>query len=186
MKKLIALVVFTTIGIYGISQNTTENGIQTISWKGKAAVGGYAPEGTLAIERVTADLNEMMINSLEITIDMHSLDQENKQLKEHLKEKDFFYVEKFPKATFVIIEPAKIENDQALLIGEMTIRGKTVIEKIPVSLTYCDKGCYISFEYKMNRTDYGINYNSPSVFERLKDNAIADEFILKGSISLGK
>jgi len=31
----------------------------------------------------------------------------------------------------------------------------------------------------INRTDYGITFNSPSYFEKLKDQAIADDFKLE-------
>lgn len=34
----------------------------------------------------------------------------------------------------------------------------------------------------MDRTQYGVNHNSPSIFKRLKEDAIADEFVLKGEL----
>ena len=44
----------------------------------------------------------------------------------------------------------------------------------------------ITFNHKMDRTTYGVNYNSPSIFKSLKENVIADDFTLKASLTFIK
>jgi polyisoprenoid-binding protein YceI len=165
-----------------IAQSNHE--VQKITWIGKAAVGGYAPEGSLQILNASATVENDKITSLRIVIDMKTLEQENKQLRDHLRQEDFFHVERFPVATFILTKPISIESEQTELIGEMTIRGKTNTEEIPSTIAYSKGAILIDFSHTMDRTKYGVNYNSPSIFKRIKENAIADEFILKGNITI--
>ncbi len=156
---------------------------QNISWIGKAAVGNYEPEGTLKIMSGKIAYTVQEILQISLVIDMKSLEQENTQLRDHLREKDFFHVKKFPVATFILSGAVKIENGYAKILGNMTIRGKTQIENVLVLVSISEEGIKLEFEHKMDRTRYGVNHNSPSIFKKLKENVIADEFTLKGSIS---
>ena len=153
---------------------------QTISWIGKAAVGGYAPEGTLEIKRASIIFSSEEITDLQLVVDMKSLEQENQQLRDHLLEKDFFYTEKYPEATFNLIKATLITNGTVQLKGMMIIRGETQEETIEATVVYSEERISLQFEHIMDRTRYGVNHNSPTLFKRLKENAIADEFVLKG------
>ena len=164
-----------------LSQSPT--GTQLITWQGKAAVGGYAPEGTLEVLDASVEVTNDEIQALSIVVDMRTLEQENTQLRDHLKREDFFFVEQFPVATFVLSEIIP-NGSEFILAGEMTIRGVTVKEEIPAKINILDRRVELVFEHIMDRIAYGIVYNSPSVFKRLKDNAIADEFKLSGSLVL--
>ena len=42
----------------------------------------------------------------------------------------------------------------------------------------------LTFNISIDRTIYGVKFNSPSFFKKMKENAIADEFKLKGSLIL--
>mgnify|MGYP000333146563 CR=1 FL=1 len=164
------------------SNNTTT---QTLSWVGKAAVGGYAPEGTLEVKDINAVIEGDTLHELTVTIDMKSLDQENKQLKKHLRDKDFFHVKKYPEAIFKLTQPLQI-GTATEIIGDMTIKQTTQEEIIPVTIFREGTTVLISFEHTMNRIDYGITYNSPSVFEKIKENAIADDIVLKGTLRIAE
>lgn len=153
---------------------------QTLTWIGKAAVGGYAPEGTLGIQTGEISFTSEEITALILVVDMETLEQENKQLRDHLREEDFFYIEKYPVSTFVLSEKAQIINGKATLIGTMTIRGKTQTEEFQVSVAVSEENINLTINQVMDRTRYGVNHNSPSIFKRIKENAIADEFVLKG------
>ncbi len=182
MKKLFLLLTL-AMGFTSLAQKTANiNNEQTLNWIGRAAVGGYAPEGTLDIKSASVEYTSEEIKSLSIIVDMKSLEQENRQLRDHLKEEDFFYVEKYPEATFSLSEPVQVENGKAELKGIMTIRGNTNSETIPATVQLADGQITITFDHKMDRTLYGVNHNSPSIFKRLKENAIADEFVLKGTL----
>jgi len=161
----------------GISTNE-----QTLTWIGKAAVGGYAPEGSLEIRsaEITYTLEEII--TLSIVVDMASLKQENKQLQDHLKREDFFFVEQYPKATFELSKKAMILDGKCILEGLMAIRGESRKELIEVVATISEGKISLQLDHIMDRTRYGVNHNSPSIFKRLKENAIADQFVLKGHL----
>ncbi|WP_394748900.1 YceI family protein [Spongiimicrobium salis] len=182
MKKIIVLVL--ALGVYATYGQDTSNVKTTrLQWVGMAAIGNYAPEGTLEVKDIFWKRKDSSITSLKVIVDMKSLDQENKNLKNHLKNKDFFHVKKYPEAVFELTKPFSIKSDQRIT-GKMTIKDKTQIEEIPLKVQFKNNQILLSFEHRFNRIDYGITYNSPSVFEKLKENAIADEFILKGTLVL--
>ena len=179
-----SFILFIALAITTISYSQTQNTNQLITWEGKAAVGSYAPEGTLEILDASVKVLEGEITALSIVVDMRTLEQENTQLRDHLKREDFFYIEKFPVATFVLKEILDKNGPNMILAGEMTIRGVTVKENIPATVEMLEGKLSLTFAHIMDRTDYGIVYNSPSVFKRLKDNAIADEFKLIGNLTI--
>ncbi|WP_299434804.1 YceI family protein [uncultured Aquimarina sp.] len=157
-----------------------------ISWTGKAAFSSYSLKGTIAPEQGTLAITNNTISTLDITINMKSIDHENNDLKKHLKNEDFFEVKTFPKATFLIKNATEINNKKAILNGELTIKGKTNTENIPVSIKQTKSGISLTFNHTIDRTQYGVNHNSPSIFKRMKENAIADEFILEGTLVFSK
>ena len=158
----------------------------TINWQGKAAVGGYAPEGTLQMDNGSLIISENTLQSLELTIDMTSLSQENQQLSKHLKEEDFFHTSVYPTATFILSEVTALDDSRVELTGTMTIKGIERDETIAAAVETNDDQIIITFRHRMDRTHYNVVYNSPSVFKRIKENAIADEFEIWGSISFEK
>ncbi len=92
---------------------------------------------------------------------MKSLDQENKQLRDHLLEKDFFYTKKYPEAAFKLSIATPIVNGTAQLKGMMTIRGETQEENIAATVVYSEEKFTLQFKHIMNRTRYGVNQIRP-------------------------
>jgi hypothetical protein len=153
---------------------------ETLQWIGKAAYNSYSLKGTVDVKSVRSRASSERIEDLYVEIDMTSLDHENKELRSHLRSTDFFEVKTFKTASFTLSEPALIENNQATLIGMMQIKNIRKKETFVVNV----KEDQLVIDLSINRTNYGITFNSPTFFEKLKDQAIADEFILKGSIDL--
>ena len=181
MKTIcITFLLFLTTFIHAQTIATISEKQQTLTWIGKAAMGGYAPEGTLGIKSAEISFTSEVITDLKLVVDMKSLEQENQQLRDHLLEKDFFYTSKYPEATFQLSEATPILNGQVQLKGMMTIRGKIQKETILATVVISEENISLEFEHIMDRTRYGVNHNSPSLFKRLKENAIADDFVLKG------
>ncbi|WP_298310506.1 YceI family protein [uncultured Aquimarina sp.] len=151
-------------------------------WTGKAAFTSYSLKGTIATKKGIISISDTTITALNIFIDMKSLDHENNDLKNHLKNEDFFEVKAFPKATFLINNVIEISNKKAILHGALTIKGKTNTENIAVRIEQAESGITLKFNHTIDRTKYGVNHNSPSIFKRMKENAIADEFTLEGTL----
>jgi polyisoprenoid-binding protein YceI len=155
---------------------------QQLQWTGHAAIGSYAPQGTLQIDSGFLNLVDGRPSTVEIWVDMNSLDQENKDLAGHLRNKDFFDVKKYPRAHFITEEVVATGNDEFVLKGTFTIKDRSNKEKIRVRLIPHGDSYLLEFDHQMDRTLYGVIYNSPSFFKNLKDQAIGNAFELKGNI----
>ncbi|RXJ91772.1 hypothetical protein CRV01_01385 [Arcobacter sp. CECT 8983] len=100
------------------------------------------------------------IKSVQGTVESNSINTDNKKRDKHLKSADFFDVKKYPKLTF---KAEKIENNKAY--GKLTIKGVTKdvvfdIEKTGEILDpWGNQRIALEIEGKINRTDYGLNWN---------------------------
>lgn len=184
MKKLTILIISILTTQLSEAQNfTLKTKKQQLEWTGKAAFSAYKLTGTLAVEKGKITASDDTVTSLEIIVNMKSLDHENSDLKNHLRNEDFFEVNTYKKATFILSKSATIKNGKAILTGMMTIKDKKKQETIEVDILNKNGVIQISLDHEMDRTAYNVKYNSPSFFKNLKQNAIADEFSLKGTLN---
>ena len=180
LQLFTALLIFTSITIFGQQQNL-DNKNSTITWTGKAAFNAYSLTGSLKTKSGIILIENDSIKKLEVIIDMKSLDHSNKDLKKHLRNKDFFEVKKYQTAVFTLTNTVKVTTGKILLIGNMTIKNITKKEEIEVEINK-NKNISIQFTTNLDRTKYGVKFNSPSFFKKMKENAIADEFVLKSTL----
>lgn len=153
----------------------------SFSWTGKAAFNAYSLTGSLQAKSGEITIENDSIKKLKVIIDMKSLHHKNKDLKKHLRNKDFFEVKTYETAVFTLSNPVKITNEKAILKGNMRIKNTTNQEEIAVTISK-DNQLIISFSTQLDRTKYGVKFNSPSFFKSMKENAIADEFTLKSEL----
>ena len=116
-------------------------------------------DGKLVGGSFTIDLNTIMATDMN--------EKGNKGLTEHLKDPDFFDVKKYPEATLKIQSIEYIETKKVRVRAELTIKGITEIVKFDADLDYENKT--FKTRFKIDRTRWGINYNSA-----IKDSAISD------------
>lgn len=180
MKKLkifTAFLVFISLSVTAQRQNLDSKNSK-ISWTGKAAFNAYTLTGSIKAKSGSILIINDSIKELEVIINMKSLHHSNKDLKNHLRNKDFFEVKKYQTATFKLVNAVKLNDGEIILIGNMTIKNITKKEKIKVAINTSNK-ITIEFKTNLDRTKYGVKFNSPSFFKKMKENAIADEFMLK-------
>ncbi len=119
---------------------------------------------------VTVDGNTL--TGVSFSADMASLEADHEDLTAHLKNEDFFEVEKFPKATFKsasITEGSDAEGDWTHTVaGDFTIRGVTKRLTFPAKISVTDGEVTANTEFVMNRKDFGITYPG------MPDNLIKD------------
>jgi polyisoprenoid-binding protein YceI len=150
-------------------------------WTGYASVGNYAPTGTIKLSAGSLVFDGKNISKAVFEFDMKTISQDNKDLQNHLRNEDFFDVEKFPKATFIL---EKITGNQA--IGLLKI--KDVEQKISFPITFKKSKNMIQIQATIivNRTDFGIKYNSTNFFSNLGDYAIKDNFEFRLDLSMDR
>ncbi len=181
MKKINLLILF--IGLLQVSFAQKSNlkiavKSSSINWEGKKIVGGHV--GTIAIKDGQLTVENNKIVGGEFTIDMPSMVcTDAAKLTAHLKNEDFFDVNKYPTAKFVI---TKVDNSKAKpeLTGNLTIKDKTKSISFPISISNQSANGLEAeaIDVKVNRLDFDIRYGSSSFFADLGNRAIADEFIL--------
>lgn len=144
-----------------------------LTWTGHAAAGAYAPTGTLRLQSatLTAAADGRTPRTARVVVAMPTLAGDNADLVAHLRNADFFDVEKYPTATF---ELTSFRGDSAT--GRLTIKGVTRPVTLPVKVEPTATGLRLRGTVSVDRTRFGIRYNSPDFFADLGDYAIRNDF----------
>ena len=151
----------------------------TLNWKGYAALSSYALGGTLKAKKGELVFKEEQVVQSTLQIDMNSLQAEIKDLENHLKKKDFFEVQKYPEAQFVMNQPTSFKEGPCTLNGNLTIKSTTEPVQIKGQFEPTTNGWKYVGQIRVDRTRFGITYNSQSFFKNLGEHAIADHFDLE-------
>jgi polyisoprenoid-binding protein YceI len=183
LKHKILLAVFVMFAVFAYAQKSETFVVNPskslVKWAGKKIVGGNT-EGTILVSKGSLAFANKNLKSGEIVMDATSISSEKASLRlvAHLKNPDFFDVEKFPTASFTITS-VKTDKNVAQISGKMTIKGITKDLAFPAEITY-GKDVVIAKAtgVKVNRTLYDVKYRSGSIFSGLGDGAIEDDFVL--------
>ena len=103
---------------------------------------------------------------------------EKKDFEENMKSGNFFQVDSFPTAEFriVAVTASKDSLTNAMVDGELTIKSITKPLRIKAHVNIAENIMLIIIpEFIIDRTEWGINYNSKKIFSNLLDNLINDE-----------
>lgn len=174
MKSIIILfIIISSLSASSMAQSIFKAnlGKSKFSWTGYASVGNYAPTGTIQLSLGNVTFDGEKISKAVFEFDMKTLSHENKDLQNHLKNEDFFEVEKYPKAIFTL---EKISGNQAT--GLLKIKDVQKKISFPITIKKSEKEVQIQAVISINRTDFGIKYNSTSFFSNIGDYAIKDNF----------
>ena len=104
-----------------------------------------------------------------IIFDVSNITSNNETLTGHLKTADFFEVEKYPTST---LEISSVSASN--ISGKLTIRDVSKDISVPVEISDQGGQVVITGEAVIDRTDYGIVYESGSFFKEIGDKAIID------------
>lgn len=179
MKQLFTILI-SLWGMAAMAQNyTVDNKASLLNWTGHAQTGVYSPKGTLQIKSGTISLSNGKVTSGNIIIDMTSLKQDNADMQEHLRGKDFFDVVKYPDASLTL---TKITGNIAT--GRLTIKGVSQPANFNYTVNQRDGKTVIQASASIDRTQYGIKYNSDSYFQDLGSYAIRNTFEIEVMLQL--
>lgn len=153
----------------------------SVNWKGYHK-GGFDPRfGTLKSEGVVSVENNT-ITGASFTIDMNSILTDESSvdalttggktaadLDGHLKNADFFEVEKYPTAKFEITEvkafdaateKSVLEGATNVISGNLTIKDKTVNVSFPAKVAISENEVSLQSKFTINRQDWGLTYGT--------------------------
>lgn len=156
-------------------------------WKAKKVTGEHTGTvklsgGDLTTEGKTINGGTFDIDLTSLTVTDISNPEANAKLTGHLKSDDFFSVEKYPKASFVLSSATVKSGNDYLVKGKLTIKGITRDIDFPAVIVRDAKKITATAKIIVDRTKYDIRYRSPNFFENLGDKAIDDEFALDLSL----
>lgn len=115
------------------------------------------------------------------SIEKNGVDYDN-QLVNHLKNEDFFDVKKFSTAKLVIMDTNYYDATHLLVMANLTIKEITLPIKFQAEVDFQNQQMTTKFE--IDRTRWGITYESQTYSVRLKDKAISDMIDFEVKLSL--
>lgn len=161
--------------------------MSTASWTGsKTLIKDYYDRGTLKVKSGNAVFTDGVLTGGEVIFDMTTIAAVSTgkgdgmdRLSGHLKSDDFFAVETYPEAKFVITSAARESANTYLLTGDLTVKGKTAIVTFPADVITTNAMTTIAGTATIDRTVYDVRFGSTKFFQDLGDNVINDEFTLE-------
>ena len=102
---------------------------------------------------------------ISLSADMASISTNNDQRDGHLRNSDFFEVEKYPELRFTSTKVEKMESDTFALFGDLTLKGVTKPVKLNVEFNGVTKDPWggeragLVITGKINRSEWGVNFN---------------------------
>lgn len=158
-----------------------DTGASVVNWAGERIVGN-AHSGTVQIETGFALVKDDMLVGGEAIIAMATIVGDNEKAVGHLKTADFFDVEAFPTSKIVITDVTTNDSGAVIATADLTIKGVT--NEIEFPITEAD-GKW-TMEITIDRTLWGIKYDSGKFFSEIGDKAIRDEITFDITLGLVK
>ncbi|MEO5571841.1 MAG: YceI family protein, partial [Bacteroidia bacterium] len=128
--------------------------ISTVTGSFKKFEGNMITEGD--------DFNNAKVN---FSMEVNSIDTNQQMRDEHLKGRDFFEADKYPKITFQSTSFAKDGNDYTMT-GNLTLKGVTKPVELNVEYGGSEKNSYGQLKHgfeisgTINRKEFGMTYNA--------------------------
>lgn len=116
---------------------------------------------------ISVDENSPEQSSVDVSIDVASVDTRDEKRDAHLKSADFFDVETYPAITFQSTRVERVGDEQFRVFGNLTIRDTT--REVVLDTTFHGIGdtpwntqvAAFSAETTVNRREYGLVWNMP-------------------------
>ena len=174
--SIITLFSFTT----HVNKVNANKNNSSVIWTGSKPIGSHTGNVTLKDGYLSFDHGNLVGG--EFTIDMTSItcsdiesEKKNKYLVDHLKDEDFFDVNKFPEAKLVVNRVKNLEGSQFEMKGNMTIKGITNPVTFNADIKINRNSYTAIAKIIIDRTKWGVEYKSGNIFKDLGDKIIYDD-----------
>lgn len=117
---------------------------------------------------IVFDPTKLATSSFEVSVDSKTVDTDMEARDKHLRQEEYFDVEKFPRITFKSSRISTTNKAGFLYVfGTITIKGISKEANFPFSYTEKDGGIFFEGEFKLNRRDFGVGGKSFSMSDEL-------------------
>jgi polyisoprenoid-binding protein YceI len=157
----------------------------TFGWVGKKVTGQHngvidIASGQVMVAGDSVTGGTFVVDMTTITdLDLEN-DKDRAKLEGHLKSADFFEVETYPTATFVISSVTSLASEEQdanySVTGDLTIKGITHSITFPASIQETETGYSATADFTIDRSRWNVKYGSGSFFKGLGDKLIYDDF----------
>ena len=180
----VALGTGTVVAVNTLPVNTASS---TLTWNAKKVGGEHS--GTVKLSKGSLDINKNKLVGGSFVIDMTTIDNTDvtmegmkQKLVGHLKNDDFFAVDKHPTATFKItkvvpVAKAKAGEPNYTITGDMTIKGITHAVTFPATVKVAGNTAEANATITLDRTKWDVKYRS-GLIETAADKVIDDNFTI--------
>jgi len=187
-KKIFLSLILSFFTIISFSQEIIKvnTDASSLIWTGYKLTSSH--EGTIQLKSGELEIKDGKLVGGEFIIDMTSIkntdieDEEYRtKLEKHLKDDDFFGVEKYSEAKLRITKviAPKTEGGNYQITADLTIKGITHSINFSSEVKINNDAFLATSTIKFDRTKWDIKYNSGSFFDNLGDYMILDEVQLK-------
>ena len=187
----------TTTEMVKATQFVVDPATSVVNWEGSKKIGG-GHTGTIPVTQGQLMVAEGRLVGGKFSLDIRELkntdldeDSGRDKLVGHLKSGDFFDVEKFPMAEFVItnVQPQTDGTDGVThnITGNLTLKGQSRSVTLPATVSMDGNQFKASTpKFTIDRKEWGMDYGSGSLAGIAQDNIINDEVGLELMIVANK
>ena len=181
MKTNFLHIIFLFISLFAFSQTNFDLEKSKVKWTGKkitnASHWGHInfTKADITFDGDAISTGNFIVDVTSISVDDISGGGKNR-LENHLKDDDFFSVDKFKNAELEILEKSEMIDNKYLVEANLTIKGIT--NPITFEMTQLTDDSYKA-KLIFDRSKYDVQYRSGSFFENLGDRLILDDVELE-------
>ena len=181
MKTYLINTVFLIFSLFAFTQTNFDLEKSKVKWTGKK-ITNASHWGHINFTQADITFDGNVILGGNFIVDMTSISVDDisgggkKRLENHLKDDDFFSVNKFSNAKLEILGKYEMIDNKYVVDANLTIKGIT--NPVKFEMTSIDDGSYKAIMV-FDRTKYDVKYSSGSFFENLGDRLILDNVELE-------
>lgn len=145
----------------------------------------YSHQGEIKLKSGQLEIKDGKLVGGTFIIDMTSIkntdiedDKSRNKLEKHLKDKDFFGVDKHPESKLRITKAVSVNKDDYKITADLTIKEITHPITFTANVRIDNDAFLATSNIKFDRTKWDIKYKSSSFFD-IGDKMILDEIELK-------
>lgn len=140
--------------------NIKQTIISSITFKIKNA--GIGVDGSFKGFQGTVDFNpdDLASSKFDVSVDAKTVDTDNNARDNHLREEEYFGVEKYPKISMKSTKIEKVSEGKYKATFDLTLKGKTKSVSFPFSYNKTSTGYKLNGSFEIDRRDYGVGGSS--------------------------
>jgi len=149
-----------------------------VTWRGYNLNGLNSQTGYVYISKGELLIEDGELMGGIVEVDMNTIEDKkhgrDNKLVNHLKDPDFFEVEKFPFSTIAITSVASINDENKNVTGNLTIKGITHPVTFPVKMEIKEGTVKANGKLVIDRTLWNVRYKSGKFYDNLANQAMSD------------